>query len=159
LKGSPLAGINRVFEDSIESKVSESGSVLRLRQWSKSNAAVSELIVSERWIFLAIKRSGAGWIADVVVVWLKESKMKKEECEAERRVKGKERKEAKRLWIECLGGGTPAAAAEVFLWYENWQRNRRQAAAKRGRLVWNEEGGRESNTAAAAGNSVRFLAR
>jgi hypothetical protein len=90
---------------------------------------------------------------------LKKSKMRKEEGEAERRVKGKERKEAKRLWIECLGGGTPAAAAEVFLWYENWQRNRRQAAAKRGRLVWNEEGGRESNTAAAAGNSVRFLAR
>jgi hypothetical protein len=48
----------------------------------------------------------------------KESKMGKEEGEAERRVKGKERKEAKRLWIKCLGGGTPVAAAEVFLWYK-----------------------------------------
>jgi len=44
--------------------------------------------------------------------------MEKEEGEAERRVKGKGRKEAKRLWIECLGGGTPVAAAEVFLWYK-----------------------------------------
>jgi hypothetical protein len=51
-------------------------------------------------------------------VLLKESKMGKEEGEAERRVKGKERKEAKRLWIKCLGGGTPVAAAEVFLWYK-----------------------------------------
>jgi hypothetical protein len=51
-------------------------------------------------------------------VLLKESKMGKEEGEAERRVKGKEWKEAKRLWIKCLGGGTPVAAAEVFLWYK-----------------------------------------
>ena len=53
-----------------------------------------------------------------MVVLVKESKMEKEEGEAERRVKGKGRNEAKRLWIKCLGGGTPVAAAEVFLWYK-----------------------------------------
>ena len=63
------------------------------------------------------ERSGAGWIADVVVL-AKETKMKKEEGEAERRVKGKGRegKEAKRLWIKCLGGGDPSRGGRsVFM--------------------------------------------
>ena len=45
---------------------------------------------------------------------MKESKMEKEEGEAERRVKGKGRKEAKRLWIKCLGGGPQSRRPKCF---------------------------------------------